>query len=146
MHRLTRTRRLSIAAMVSLLLFVAVAGEASRSCRIWDQWHIGNGKTISLENGCILYTHVSGVAGEFPVMKHASFDPKTIINMNDRVPASWIFAGFSERYRKMNASPFIGFFRFSVPIWASLIPLLILPVRWLIGRPANAPALPVITR
>ena len=93
MRRPTRTRRFSIAAMMSLLAFVVVAGEGSRSCWIWDQWHTGAGKTISLENGCILYTHVSGAVAEFPMMKHNSFDPKKIISMNDAIPADWSFAG-----------------------------------------------------
>jgi len=37
------------------------------------------------------------------------------------------------------------FFDIMIPLWLTLLLVLIGPVRWLIARPANAPAFPVIT-
>ncbi len=154
MRRPTRTRRLSITAMVSLLAFAAVAVAGARSFWIVDRWKIwttdvenfGDQRTIELRRGHIYYLYDS-VDGTTTDPIHESFATKSTSWPNDdEIPINWSFAGFSERhfYMKGQDSP-LEFFCIAVPFWFPLLLLLIIPIRWLIARPANASAFPVIT-
>lgn len=141
MHRGTRTSHLSIAAIVSLLAFGVVIGVGVRSFWMWDQWHIGMGKIIAIENGCVSYAHITDRSDRFPMMTHDTFQAGGMPAINDSIPALWSFAGFSER-RIVTAR--VEAFSFGVPLWPLLLLLLIIPVRWLLAWPMGGPAFLVI--
>jgi len=107
MRRPTRTRRLSIAAIVSLLLFGAVTSVAIRSVWIENYYTFGRFTQIAIYSGCVRYLHVSGDQMFF----------------SSPVKSSCLV----------------------LPLWPLMIVLLIDPVCWLVARPTNAPAFPVIT-
>ena len=142
MNRPTRTPSLSIAAIASLLAFGVLLGIGVRSFWMWDQWHIGMGKIIAIENGCVSYAHISDKSDRFPMMEHDTFHAGGMPSINDSIPATWSFAGFSER-RIVTAR--VEAFSFGAPLWPLLLLLLIAPVRWLIAWPTGGPAFPVIT-
>lgn len=144
MHRSTRTRRLSIAAIVSLLAFVAVAGIGARSFWTWDtfeSWGDDGDRAFELVHGCVAYTRTS------------PDPPRQLLGARDHVhlvgqkspslyaveQAIW---GFN-----LTKQSLVGAKGFSIrlPIWPLLLLLLIGPIRWMISRPAGGPAFPVIT-
>lgn len=59
MRRPARTRRLSLAAILSLLAFMAVTGVGIRSFRIYDAWGSGTW-VIGLENASIKFLRETG--------------------------------------------------------------------------------------
>src|SRR6185437_12354296 len=61
MRRPTRTRRLSIAAIVSLVAFVVLASAGVRSLFVYDQWDFGS-HIIESGNFGIGYRRMSGVS------------------------------------------------------------------------------------
>lgn len=140
MRRPTRTPRLSIAAIASLLAFGVVLGIGVRSFWMWDQWHLGMGKIIAIENGCVSYAHISDKSDRFPMLKHDTFQAGGMPAINDSIPPIWSFAGFSQR---QIATSRVEAFSFGAPLWPLLLLLLISPVRWLMARPIG-PAFPVI--
>jgi|SRR6185437_802493 len=144
MRRLIRTRHLSIAAIVSLLVFGAVLGAGVRSYWSWEQVAVGDGMALGVDTGCLFYTFDN--QGTAPGFSHQSVEPDAEW-IADAYPATWRFAGFSVNSLNSPIKPTGRFkvFIFRVPIWFPLLLLLIAPVRWLIARPANAPAFPVIT-
>lgn len=142
MRRPTRTRRLSTAAIVSLLASVAVAGAGIRSMWIQDYWNLGTFRTIrtiALAGGCMRYGCLSGdlLAGVPPPRGHISLFRKRRIDSD-------IF-NFSVRDFISHSVPAYRQITVAIPLWFPLLLLLIAPVRWLIALPANAPAFPVIT-
>jgi hypothetical protein len=58
MDRPVRTRRLSIAAMVSLLAAVIVAGAGVRSFWIDDLFSLNHGREVDLNYGCFQYSRI----------------------------------------------------------------------------------------
>ena len=147
MRRPTRTRRLSIAAMASLLAFVAAAGADVRSFWNYDIWQTVSNKggcAIVLGRGCAAFARRSGAAlpGAIPIMPkghtHIDYQP----HRSDVLESFWNFRFQNRADIKQGRG---STFAFVGPIWPLLLLLLITPVRWLIARPANAPAFPVIT-
>ena len=147
MQRPTRTRRLSIAAMVSLAAFAVVAGADVRCFWNYDIWQTVSKKggcAIILGRGCAVFARRSGAAlpGAIPIMRrghtHLDYQP----HRSDILESFWNFkiqngAGLKPSYGSM--------FAFGGPVWPLLLLLLIIPIRWLIARPANASAFPIIT-
>ena len=133
MRRPTRTRRLSIAAIWSLLAFFVVAGAGARSYWIADEL-TGVRSQIGFAGGCVYLERIIAPNG-FAVRGHTSFH----IDPHGRA----IFPGFSTR--TVRYAPKFEMDSVIVPIWPLLLLLLIAPVWWLIARSANAPAFPVIT-
>jgi len=139
MRRPTRTRRLSTAAFVSLLLLVVVAGAGAISFREAEGWDFGRYRTIWLESGGILYQRFAG--GPFS----REIDKGGFVK---QAPPKGVFLKFSEDDSTVQAPGGAFSIRTLVvvfPLWPLLLLLLIAPMRWLIARPANAPAFPVIT-
>lgn len=145
MRRPTRTRRLSIAAIVSLLLFVAVAGAGVRSFWTWDEWSLGTGLGVDLIRGCIDFMHQSkGNTVDSPLFAHSSVSADATDTLDSLILPKWSFAGFSERHVGDGNSTFEQTY-FAVPLWPLLLLLLIVPVRWLFARAPNTPAFAVVT-
>lgn len=124
--------------MISLLAFVVVAGASIRSFWNYDAWQTvinGEGYAFVLEFGTAGFGCRSGEAipsqpsGHF----HADHNP-------DRYAVR-----FGIREFQFHASRKEAEIDFRIPLWPLLLLLLIAPLRWLIVRPANAPAFPVIT-
>jgi len=127
-RRPARTRRLSIAAIVSLLAVCPYI----RSFWTYDGFDFRSGGEIELDRGCFLYEqagvkHIWGAylgnnyrdsIWGFAIGNPVAIDPVTLGN--------------------------ISFFRIRIPLWPVILLLLIAPLRWLIARPPNAPAFPVI--
>ena len=139
MRRPTRTRRLSIAATVSLLAFVVVAGAGVRSLWTWDVWTDGNGRVVGLEQGCIIYTHTVAARPDAP-STHLSGNAKDL-------PVPKNVLGFAVENRvEHNQFGNEKVFGLRVPVWFPLLLLLIAPVRWIFARPATTMAFPVVTK
>lgn len=122
MSRLTRTRRLSIAAVVSLLLFGGMTGTESQSIPI------GDSGLLKLSDGTMEFRLVwnqkpSADPGS------SSFSEHDVLGFT---VTKWV-AGFGPVHLIIE-----------VPRWPIFLLLLIIPVRWLIARPPNAAAFPVI--
>src|SRR6185312_12001459 len=141
MHRPTRTRRLSIAAIVSLLLFIVVAGAGVRSFWVRDEWDSKPLRQIILEGGHVGYTQTWGkwiISYGIQGGHHSS-------------KAAWANSSSALKFYLDNIDSFPDYpgalreFQIFIPLWPVLLLLLIAPVRWLIAQPANAPAFPVIT-
>lgn len=144
MHRPTRTRRLSIVAMVSLLAFVVVAGEGVRSFWTLDHWNISRGhwtdeEYITLGRGCVLYYR------DMSNLDLASGLPLHVSENVGRFRHVGGILGF-DYYNGRNLQGRQRHFMLRIPLWALILLLLIAPVRWLISRPANTPAFPVVTK
>lgn len=138
MHRPTRTRRLSIAAIVSLLAFVMLAGAGVRSFWTWDMLTDGNGRAIALQQGCIIYEHSIATRPDAP-SSHFSGSAKNL-------PVPKNFLGFAVENRVIHTQ--FGndkVFGVRVPTWLPLLLLLLAPTCWLLARPASAPAFPIVT-
>ena len=129
--------------MVSLLAFVAVEGAGMRSFQTWDNLRIGLYRLIILNDDCIVYAHASANS----IHHSPLFDQKPIFfeerfTFASEFPSSWNIAGFWGGHLKGSR---IDEVYFGVPLWPLLLLLLVAPVRWLMARPANAPAFPVVT-
>lgn len=141
MKRPTRTRRLSIAAITSLLAFMALASAGVRSFWTWDGWVFpGEAELtgIMLHRGSIFCVHPTGETlqgGIRHVTGPAQADPG--------FPGSIL--GFFVSKDLDHGADGERTFALQVPLWFPLLLLLIAPVRWLIARPAEGPAFPVIT-
>ena len=147
MHRPTRTRRLSIAAIVSLLAFVVVAAADVRSHGTWDRWNLG-ARRIMLVHGCVLYAYDPADATDhFPF--HESYLAAGAESRPEfYIPPDWAFAGFSKSSLEnviISNGEHSTELCLKAPLWFPLLLLIIAPVSWLIARPANAAAFPVIT-
>ncbi len=138
MRRPTRTRRLSIAATVSLLAFAVVAAAHVRSWWFTDVLDFGRYHYIELTGGCIIFEHLPGP------MTDAMTDKAGFTSWHDRgsTDASHVLE-FSVKHV---VNRFSDYFIIRIPLWFPLLLLLIAPIRWLIARPANAPAFPVVTK
>jgi len=146
MRRPIRTLRLSIAAVLSLLAFVVVCAAEVNS--FWDVhiWQAETGRTVELFGGRIGYQHPD--APRFGPGGHISFKAALITTPKRRIIADAIW-GFEIRrfaiHSMLDPSDVDKFFLVAAPLWPFILLLLIAPVRWLIARPANAPAFPVVT-
>jgi len=153
MRRLTRRRRLSIAAIISLLALVGVAGIGARSYSIQNTWTLQptpRGKVMerifTLNRGRISYEEVSWITATQPSdlrdLGYMSGDPKSpsaghrsILGLSETKEVVLILKDCT-----------LVLLVVDVPLWPLLLLLLIAPIRWLIARPANAPAFPVIAK
>ena len=140
MRRPTRTRRLSIAAIVSLLLFAAVAVPGIRSFWTWEVWSNHNGRlVIALVRGRVAYLRASEAVTQLVPPGYSSYksspdwDSVRVSLCGFQIDSD---TGYHSRDQKL--------FMMHLPIWPLLLLLLIVPVRWLVAHPANAPAFPVI--
>lgn len=146
MHRPTRTRRLSLAAMVSLLAFVVLAAVGVRSYWTWDEWDLNwrkYGDVITVNRGSVTFRHFVSIIADTPVFGvtgHASGDVRPEYISYE--PGS-IF-GLVVRSEHLEAPFNYERFIIRIPLWFPLLLLLIAPICWLIARPANAPAFPVV--
>ncbi|HEX5242368.1 MAG TPA: hypothetical protein VFW23_03820 [Tepidisphaeraceae bacterium] len=143
MRRPTRTRRLSIAAIASLLAFVVAAAAGVRSFWISDTWIFAICQSeIALSSGCVTGARIKSVGMKgFDRSKHLS--DRVAPDKHNIARAMWGFrawrvvlphrSGVREEISAIEA-----------PLWSLLLLLLIAPVRWLIAHPADAPAFPVI--
>ena len=140
MRRPTRTRRLSIAAIVSLLACVVVTGLGVRSLWIWDAFgSIGNEECVfEIFHGCVGYTRTMPAS---PMPFSVDFVHLVGEKRPNRYAIEQTLLGFSVKKQNLSTSRVIAV---TVPIWPLLLLLLIAPIRWLFARPANAPAFPVI--
>lgn len=141
MKRPTRTRRLSIAAITSLLAFMALASAGVRSFWTWDGWVFpGEAELtgIMLHRGSIFCVHPTGetLQGGF---RHVSGPVQT----DPGLPGSIL--GFFVSNDLDHGADGIRTFALQMPLWLPLLLLLVAPVLWLVARPANAPAFPFIT-
>jgi len=123
MRRPARTRRLSIAAIVSLLLFGAMTGTESQSISI------GDSGLLRLSHGTMEFRLIwnqkpSADPGSSSFSEH---------QLSGFTLTKWV-SGFGPVHLIIE-----------VPRWLIFLLLLIIPVRWLVARPANAPAFPVIS-
>jgi len=138
MRRPTRTRRLSIAALTSSLAFVIVACAGIRSFWTYDAWQTvvhGEGYAFVLECGTAGFVCRSGEAIPSEPGGHVHGDENP-----DRYAVLFGIREFQFHVSRKEAE-----IDLRIPVWPLLLLLLIAPVRWLIARPANAPAFPVIT-
>ena len=121
-------RRLSIAAMASLLLFVAVGGIGVRSLHIVDSLNIDPSLAIASSCGCVVYSRrfVDYSDKDYPNFSSSAIGPYS--------------AGDVLKFKHFEDSSL------RLPLWPLLVLLLVAPVRWLISRPENAPAFPVISK
>lgn len=145
MRRPTRTRRLSIAAVVSLLVFAAVAGVGARSFWILDNLSLGVHQVILLNRGCLVYEHEStngNLSSPFIAQHGSALIEERAFTVEKILSADWVHAGFWGG-EMTDGFSYEGRY-FGVPLWPLLLLLLVAPSRWLISRAANAPAFPVI--
>jgi len=139
---------MSIAAIVSLLLFGVVAGAGVRSFWIWDGWTWNlrdYGDNVELDRGgLIIQQLVSTATGTsvFGVTGHYSAG----IKEEDRWQTRKFASGFGVINDYEKPPHYYTLFQFRIPLWFPLLLLLIAPLRSLIARPTNAPAFPVITK
>ena len=141
MRRPTRTRRLSIAAIASLLAFVVAAGFTVRSFWMVNGWIDKSGQFIALDAGLLTYTHVS--ATDFFPSGHV-WHIWNSSRPNRQALGDAIF-GFRAGKSYTSEEPGnVTQFTIAVPMWSILLLLLVAPARLLIARSANAPAFPVI--
>ncbi|HEX5242373.1 MAG TPA: hypothetical protein VFW23_03845 [Tepidisphaeraceae bacterium] len=148
MRRFARTRRLSIAAAVSLVLFIAIAALWGRSytmcySELHQRIHV-QGQQIDFTTDVLrvcdgsLYFHHD--VTQFPVPNINSNEEKLLLQSR------------ANTYAFMRQPPWDGASwpgdpnTWHVPLWLPLLLLLIAPVCWLIARPVNATAFPVVTK
>lgn len=130
MHRPIRTRRLAIAARVSLAFFVLGALVELLSFGNRDGVSIGDSPRFGLSEGSILYYQ------ELP-LTDAAQQPRPFAH------SFWYISAVRGQYPN---SPTLAYLRVQLPLHFPLLLLFIVPIRWLIARPANAPAFPVINK
>ena len=140
MRRPTRTRRLSIAAISSLLAFAVVASAVARSFWTFDEWDFGNRMgRLGLRDGFVYRGVTLSMAGKptrinHPV--HVSGELRPYDREQDQQSICFlIIASYPGQWRMI-----------SMPLWLPLFLLLIAPVRWLVARRATAPAFPVFAK
>lgn len=138
MHWPTRTRRLAIDAILSFAALLAVMAAGTRSFWVWDAWGFGNGTIIGLEGGCVLYTHQKPIL-QPPINGplHGVMEPEEF-----DFPGSILGFVVAKDLSHNAGRPIFGL---QVPLWPLLLLLVVIPIRWLIALPANAPAFPVVT-
>jgi len=144
MRRPARTRRLSIAAIVSLLTFFVITAAGVRSHHTLDRWN-WRGRRIILISGCVLCAY-DPASVNFPI--HESYSAVNAFIPELFVPPGWSIAGFSKNeieHVALGSGEPSTELCLKIPLWFPLLLLLIAPIRWLIARPANAAAFPVIT-
>jgi len=147
MRRPIRTRRLSIAAMVSLLLIVAVTAEGIRSFKKYDELVYGYSRQLVIIGGDIGYTHTTGI--------YVPEDGTLAYSSGEIARSGWGDADYPVCRFQMRVTNTvvtgpgpIRIFEVWVPLWFLLLFLLIAPVLWLMSRRASTlsrPAFPVIT-
>lgn len=139
-----RTRRLSIAAIVSCTVFSAIAVGALRNDKLWHRDGVRNHREIYLASGCITYWSMSNVTAPDP--QFLILQPSTGVRA-DRRETNWSFAGFSlkEGTEEFNKNRFYELIRFHALLWPMLPFALVVPLLWLIARPTKAAAFPVVT-
>jgi len=138
MRRPIRTRPLSIAAIMSFLAFVVVAGAGARSYWVYNGWECGRFRFGELECGRVAYERLSG--GIFDTMADRSryFSRNAIpVDMLSTLKFDLVNA---------NQDGEIKVFIVRVPLWPLLLLLLIAPALWLIARSLGVPAFPVVTK
>ena len=153
MRRPTRTRRLSIAAIVSLLAFVVVASAYVRSYWTRDEFHFKHWHFIRLEAGRIGYYHFYGTSVRDTSTEESVYGPPEYglywhISIEVTSYSLWESLTFhmADEWKPYSDHPGEeALFQIWIPVWFPLLLLLIAPARWLIARPANAPAFPVVT-
>lgn len=140
MRRPSRIRRLSVAAIVSLLVFVAVAWIGVRSFRIRSAYELGDHQRILITRGYFQY-----YACRFtPLPVRLEVDYAGPMAMVPDMPRK-AYLGFSFEHRSQNLlTSLFDVDLFWLPLWFPLSLLLIAPALWLIARPAKVPAFPVI--
>ena len=144
MRRPTRTRRLSVAAMVSLLAFVVVAGIGARSYWKYDifgKYGSGAWQGIGIEKGRVVFMRTWGMAitnQSYPV---GYFSGKENLGVPPGVFGFCVSTESSPPAPYPDAHTFV----LAMPVWPLLLLLLLILVCWFIARPANAPAFPVLT-
>lgn len=139
MHRPTRTRRLSIAAITSCAFFVIVAAVVVRSFWTADLLILRPGTTVVIDNSVVLFAHAPPdlIVGA----SHQSWPTRPYA-------LNWSILKLSHTrhiiHREGTGAGTISVY--GIPPWPPLLLLLIAPVRWLIARSENVPAFPVITK
>jgi len=106
-----------------------------------DELDFGQDRAVALDGGCLYYARASLKFRQNSV-EHVSWRYRVIAYPND-------FLGFAVWKRVMRFPKATGtgsVFYVRAPLWPLLILLIIAPARWLIARPENAPAFPVITK
>jgi hypothetical protein len=131
--------RMSIVAMLSLLAFMVVVAADIRSFRIGDYWG-SSWRSIALDHGSIIYSQFwgSGLYHLSGRVQHATGHQTAWMGSI----SAWKFGTNYKNYRQTDD---VQFFAIWIPLWLPLLLMLFAPVRWLIARPANAPAFPVVT-
>ena len=127
MHRPIRTRRLSIAAIVSMLLLVVVAQVESRWIEIPRP--VGDSGSLKLSDGAM----------EFRL----GWNRRLSVNPGSNFSEHYLL-GFTVTKWVADFGPVILIIK--VPRWPVFLLLLIIPVLWIIARPPNAPAFPVVAK
>lgn len=148
MRRPIRTRRLSIAGILSLLAFVNVAvvgaksfwiGEGRGSSSNFDGWF------ITLRNGCVTCRHLVSSTGSIPLYRLVEHHQGDVSSFPFPEGPHKSVLGFTFYYaHRSPPTPFSKEFCLTVPLWLPLLLLLIAPVRYLVALPANTTAFPVI--
>ena len=128
MRRPTRTRRLSIAAILSFLAFVVVAGIGVSSFWVKEQCNF-----IRLESGRAECVFVSGKPDTSRVFGAYS-NSWSLLGCKANILGAYTRLG--------DSTPFT----IQSPLWIPLSLLLLAPAFWLIARPANTPAFQVIAK
>lgn len=128
MRRATRTRRLSIAAIVSMLLLVVVAQAESHWIEIPSP--IGDSGSLKLSDGT--------------VECRLRWNQKPSADPGPRSLSEHHLLGFTVTKWVAGFGPVILIIK--VPRWPVFLLLLIIPVLWIIARPPNAPAFPVVAK
>ena len=143
MRRPTRTRRLSIAAMMALAVFVAVAAVGARSLWIVDSWYYRHSIGFRLEGGRFGCMYESSDRDN-PGFTFTHFTFRTM--PHQVLPVFWKFHVHHATYAATFPGGSHGHTKVSVvwiPLWFPLLLLLIAPARWLIARPAKGRAFPI---
>ncbi|HEX5243834.1 MAG TPA: hypothetical protein VFW23_11280 [Tepidisphaeraceae bacterium] len=138
MRRPTRTRRLSIAAVLSFAAFVVTATAGVRSFWTMDEFDFGQDRAIALNGGCLHYARASFKFRQDRI-GHLTWRYQVIAYPNN-------FLGFATwkgivRFSKGTGTGKV--FHLRLPLWPISLLLLIAPACWLIARPANPPAFPL---
>jgi len=140
MRRLARTRRLSIAAMLSLLAFVVLAAAGIRSLWVFDAIGRSNqhgGWAIELADARATFELVLSSGASGPIGRgHVS----ARLRPNSSIVGRAIWGFHAEK----TVLPSMQLIQIITPLWLPLLLLLIAPVCWLIARQAKPPAFPVV--
>ena len=134
-----------VVALVSMVAFLAVAAVGVRSLWVHDsffEWGDYGDRAIDIYNGCVAFERqlpdpprrlITGI----DVHQH------TAVQLTPSLHSiAQAIRGFEKTETDLTASKIIVV---TIPIWPLLLVLLIAPLRWLIARPADAPAFPIIT-